>query len=87
LVRADIDMVVAVETYNYELQLTLVAQNRGLSIVPERILTRSRLRSRVQTVRIAGLEFPLTVWMVQRAVQTGFDPIILELGRTLVEKL
>jgi lysyl-tRNA synthetase, class II len=36
-------MVVGVEAYNYTVQQALVAQNRGLSPVPERIVTRSRL--------------------------------------------
>jgi DNA-binding transcriptional LysR family regulator len=85
--RADIDMPVAIETYNYELQLTLVARNRGLSIVPERILTRSHLRSRLRALHIVGLEFPLKVWMAQGLALTGCDPVILELSRTLAEKL
>jgi DNA-binding transcriptional LysR family regulator len=87
LARVGIDMVVAVETYNYQLQLTLVAQNRGLSLVPERILTRSRVQSRLRTLRVAGIDFPLTVWMVQRPGLTGFDPIISELTGALTEKL
>jgi len=80
-------MPVAIETYNYELQLTLVARNRGLSIVPERILTRSHLRSRLRALHIVGLEFPLKVWMAQGLALTGCDPVILELSRTLAEKL
>jgi hypothetical protein len=35
--RASIEMVVAVEPYTYELQLALVSQNQGFSLVPERI--------------------------------------------------
>jgi DNA-binding transcriptional LysR family regulator len=37
LMRASIEMVVAVEPYTYELQLALVSQNQGFSLVPERI--------------------------------------------------
>lgn len=87
LLRANVDLVVAVESYNYDLQLTLVAQGRGLSLVPERILTRSRFRGQLQTLRVAGLDFPLIVWTVLREPFTGFAPVIAELCRVLAERL
>jgi DNA-binding transcriptional LysR family regulator len=87
LLRANIDMVVAVEAYNYELQLALVAQNRGLSLVPERILTRSRLRSRLRALRVPDLNFPLTIWTVHRQPFLGLDPVVAELNRVLIERL
>lgn len=87
LVRADIDMVVAVEAYNYELQLALVSQNRGLSLVPGRILQRSRQRSRLRVLRVVGLEFPLIVWTVRREPLAGFESVISELSRALTERL
>lgn len=87
LLRANIDMVVAVEAYNYELQLALVAQNRGLSLVPERILTRSRLRSRLRALRVPGLNFPLTIWTIHRQPFLGLDPVVAELNRVLIERL
>jgi DNA-binding transcriptional LysR family regulator len=87
LLRANIDMIVAVEAYNYELQLALVAQNRGLSLVPERILTRSRMRTRLRILRVAGLSFPLTIWTVQREPSMELDPVISSLSRELRECL
>jgi DNA-binding transcriptional LysR family regulator len=87
LLHANVDMVVAVESYNYELQLALVAQGRGLSLVPERILTRSRLKSRLRTVPVSGLNFPLTIWAIFREPFTGFEPVISALCRVLVKKL
>jgi DNA-binding transcriptional LysR family regulator len=86
LLQANIDMVVAVESYNYELQLALVSQGRGLSLVPEHILTRSRLRPQLRRLRISGLDFPLAVWMVFREPFTGFEPVIAELSRVLEER-
>jgi DNA-binding transcriptional LysR family regulator len=86
LLRANIDMVVAVEAYNYELQLALVAQNRGLSLVPERIVKHSRLRTRLQLLRVPGLSFPLTIWMVYVQPTSGFDAVIGELGRILIRR-
>ena len=87
LLRANIDMAVAVEAYSYELQLALVAQNRGLSLVPERILKRSRLRARLRALRVPGLNFPLTIWMVYCQPISGFDAVIGELSRILRRRL
>jgi DNA-binding transcriptional LysR family regulator len=87
LLQADINMIVAVEAYNYELQLTLVAQNRGLGLVPERILSRSRQRSRLRVLRVGGLEFPLVVWVVYREPLAGFEPVVAELARALSQRL
>jgi DNA-binding transcriptional LysR family regulator len=86
LLQANVDMVVAVESYNYELQLALVVQGRGFSLVPEHILRRSRLRPQLRRLRISGLDFPLTVWMVFRELFTGFEPVIAELSRVLEER-
>ena len=86
LLQANVDMVVAVESYNYELQLALVAQGPGLSLVPEHILKRSRFRPQLRRLRISGLDFPLTVWMVFRELFTGFEPVIAELSRVLEER-
>jgi DNA-binding transcriptional LysR family regulator len=87
LLRSNIDMVLAVETYNYELQLALVAQNRGFSLVPERILARSRLRSRLHVVSVPGLNFPLTIWTVQRQACMGLDAVLTELNQVLMKRL
>jgi len=87
LLRANIDMVVAVETYNYELQLALVARNRGFSLVPERVLTRNRSKSSLRVLQLPGLNFPLIIWAVQRQPCTGLDAVIAELSRVLMERL
>jgi DNA-binding transcriptional LysR family regulator len=87
LLRSNIDMVLAVETYNYELQLALVAQNRGLGLVPERILARSRLRSRLRVVSVPGLNFPLAIWTVQRQACMGLAAVLTELNRVLMKRL
>ncbi|HEV2444150.1 MAG TPA: LysR family transcriptional regulator [Steroidobacteraceae bacterium] len=65
--RADVNLVVGVESHNYELQLLLTSQGRGLTLAPERIFRASRLRSRLQMLRVAGLHFPFTIWSVQRS--------------------
>jgi DNA-binding transcriptional LysR family regulator len=87
LLQADTDMTVTVEAYNYELQLELVARDRGLSLVPERILDRSRKRSRLKVLHVPGLDFPLVVWLVCRETLAAFDPVVGELVRGLSQKL
>src|SRR5215831_15746860 len=87
LVRANIDMTVTVETYNYDLQLSLIARNRGLGLVPERILLRSRSKSHLRSLHLPGLHFPLTIWAVQRQPCTGLDVVIAELSRVLMQRL
>jgi DNA-binding transcriptional LysR family regulator len=87
LLRANIDMIVAVETYSYDLQLSLIARNRGLGLVPERILLRSRLKSLLRPLHISGLHFPLTIWTAQRQPCTGLDRVIAELSRVLRQRL
>jgi len=69
-------MVVAVEAYNYELQFALIAQNRGISLVPKRLLRRSWQRSHLRAMHVAGLEFPLVVWVVYRESSVGLDCVI-----------
>jgi DNA-binding transcriptional LysR family regulator len=86
LLHANIDLVVAVETYNYDLQLALVAQNRGLSLVPERILAHSSLKAGLRIFPIRGLNFPLTIWVVHGWPPMEFDPVIEDLSSALLKR-
>src|SRR5258708_8609443 len=86
LQRANVDMHVALETYNYELQLNLVARNRGCSLMPSRILYRSALRARLRVLHIDGLQFPMTIWTVTREAETRLADVIEQLTRQLIEK-
>jgi len=85
LAGANIDLAVGVETYNYELQLALVARGRGLSLVPRGILSRSRMKRRLLIQRIAGIHFPLTVWMLRHERFAAGEQVIAELSRLLIE--
>jgi len=87
LLAANVRMRVAVETYTYELQLALVARERGLGLVPARILARSPLRSRLRVRRIPGLDFPLTIWAVRGRATPDLEPVFGALDRALIERL
>ena len=84
---ARVRMRVAVETYTYELQLALVARDRGLGLVPARILARSPLRGRLRVRRVPGLDFPLTIWSVRRAGESDLSPVMRALDRALGDRL
>lgn len=66
--RAQIAARVAVETYSYDTQLALVARDRGLGMVPERLLAASAHRDRIRSLALRELEIPLQVWAVQRGL-------------------
>ncbi len=87
LLRSNIDLVVAVEAYSYELMLALVAENRGLSLVPQRVLARSRVRSRLRILHVPGLEFAETIWTLHRERFAAGEPVIAELNRVLAKRL
>jgi DNA-binding transcriptional LysR family regulator len=85
--RSKVDMHVALETYNYDLQLNLVARNRGWSLVPLRILERSGLRRRLQIIQVNGLHFPMKIWSVAGEAEMKLYAVIEHLNRTLTERL
>jgi DNA-binding transcriptional LysR family regulator len=86
LARAEVNVVAAVESYHYELQLLLASQGRGLTLAPERILQASRLRPRLQIIRVAGLQFPFTIWSVHRA-SAELEPLLGRLNALLAAAL
>ena len=87
LARAGMPLRVGVETYNYELQMALVARARGLGLVPTRLLARSASRKQVCTLRIRGLEFPMTVWMITGTLALPLEQPLTTLNRALRARL
>ncbi len=81
------DLRVAVETYDYELQLSLVARGRGLGLVPGRLLARSRSRGRVRPLRVRGLDFGMTIWGVRGRPSEALEPVLGELTRVVGQRL
>lgn len=76
LARGGAPLRVAVETYGLELQLSLVARGVGLGLLPRRVLTRSRLRSRVMTVRLRGHAFGAAVWLAHGRLAPALAPVV-----------
>jgi DNA-binding transcriptional LysR family regulator len=87
LARSGLPLRVNVETYNYELQFSLIARGRGLGLVPRRLLARSRTRSRLRVLSVRGLDFPLTIWLARRDVPAPLELPLRALSRALAQRL
>jgi DNA-binding transcriptional LysR family regulator len=78
---------VTVETYNYELQLRLIARGRGLGLVPNRLLMRSPTRPKLRILHASELTFPLVIWMIVGEVSSGAASLIDIFREALVKQL
>lgn len=87
LARAQLPLRIGVETYNYELQLRLIARGRGLGLVPNRVLQRSATRRRLRTLHVKELAFPLTIWMVAGDLASDRGGPIGALSRAVAGRL
>jgi len=87
LSRLRLPMRVGVETYNYELQLELVARERGLGLVPSRLLERSPTRTRLRTLQVRGLKFPLAIWLTVGDLSPALAEPLAALGGELTARL
>ena len=87
LAKGGMPLRVAVETYNYDLQISLVARGRGLGLVPARLLARSSARKRICALRVRGLDFPMKIWMVTGTLASGLEQPVATLSNALKERL
>jgi DNA-binding transcriptional LysR family regulator len=78
---------VAVETYNYELQMLLVARQLGLGLVPKRLLDRSRSRRLLRSLPIRGLSFPMTIWFLTEETSAPVHAALNALAASLRARL
>jgi DNA-binding transcriptional LysR family regulator len=85
--RRDASLDVRVDAYSYELQLALVARRRALGLVPRRLLERSPWRRQVAALRIRGLRFPFTLWMVTGDDTPRLPSPLAALGEALAKQL
>jgi DNA-binding transcriptional LysR family regulator len=87
LARASVALRISVETYNYDLQLRLIARGRGLGLVPNRLLARSPTRVRLRTLRVPELDFPQIIWMVTGEFAAGLEGPLEVLQHALAARL
>jgi DNA-binding transcriptional LysR family regulator len=87
LAKGGMPLRVAVEAYNYDLQISLVARARGLGLVPTRLLARSPARKRVSELRVRGLEFPMKIWVITGSLASGLEQPVATLSAALKRRL
>jgi DNA-binding transcriptional LysR family regulator len=83
----DAPLQVAVEAHGVDLQLAIVARGVGVSLVPELLLQRSRVRSQVQAFRIHGYDCRIGVWLVSGRLSAMFTPVVAMLHAQLTRVL
>jgi len=87
LARVRLPLRVAVESYNYELQLRLIARGRGLGLVPHRLLMRSPTRRELKTLRVRELAFPQVIWMVAGDLPSDLGALVTVFQHALARRL
>jgi DNA-binding transcriptional LysR family regulator len=85
--RAGLALRVGVETYNYELQMSLVARGRGFGLVPSRLVSKSPTRAELRVLNVRGLEFPMTVWLVTAGVPPSLEIALATFADSLQRRL
>jgi len=85
--KAGLPLRVGVETYNYELQMSLVARGRGFGLVPSRLVSKSPARSELRVLNVRGLEFPMTVWLVTAGLPSSLEVALATFADSLQRRL
>lgn len=85
--RAGLSLRVGVETYNYELQMSLVARGRGLGLVPSRLVGRSAVRRQLCVSSVRGLDFPMTIWLLTAGLPSALEAALERFGDSLQRQL
>ena len=65
LAQAASPFLVAVEAFDQELQLSLVARGNGLGLVPSCLLRHSAYRDRLRAIEVPELDYRLAVWIAR----------------------
>jgi DNA-binding transcriptional LysR family regulator len=85
--KAGLPLRVGVETYNYELQMSLVARGRGLGLVPGRLVSKSAARPKLAVLEVRGLEFPMTVWLLTAGLPAALEAALAAFADSLQRRL
>jgi DNA-binding transcriptional LysR family regulator len=85
--KAGLPLRVGVETYNYELQMSLVARGRGLGLVPGRLVSKSAARPKLAVLEVRGLEFPMTVWLLTAGLPSVLEAALAAFADSLQRRL
>jgi DNA-binding transcriptional LysR family regulator len=75
LTQANAPFTVAVEAFDQELLLSLVARGNGLGVVPAVLLRHSAYRDRLRTVEVTDLNYRLAVWILRGRFIGSLAPV------------
>ncbi|MGF1628458.1 MAG: LysR family transcriptional regulator [Kiloniellaceae bacterium] len=76
LAQAGAPFTVAVEAFDQELQLSLVARGNGLGLVPSCLLRHSAYHNRLRCIEVADLDYRLAVWIVRSRFIGSLAPVV-----------
>jgi len=87
IARAGLPFVVAVETFNSELRMSLIARGLGVGITTESSLQRSKYRDKVEVLDLRDFKAEIRVWLVHRAETGRLAAPLAVLGTAMKEML
>ena len=77
----------AVEAFDQELLLSLVARGNGLGLVPDCLLRHSAFRDQLRPIEVPDLDFRLAVWIVRSRFIGSLAPVVDQLEQALQHML
>jgi len=83
LVQAGAPFVLAVEAFDQELQLSLVARGSGLGLVPACLLRHSAYKDQLRCIEVPDLDYRLAVWIVRSRFIGSLAPVVDQLEDAL----
>ncbi|SDO04284.1 LysR family transcriptional regulator [Pseudomonas jinjuensis] len=82
-----LNLQVNLETFGSELQLGLVAEGRGLGLVPAPVLERSRHREALQVLALQDFQPQIELWLVHPKALGSLLPVVRLFGAAVAEGL
>lgn len=85
--RLQLPLQIAAEVFGEDLQMSLLTQSDGLSLIPQRQFEHSPHRHALQALDVADFVLPATVTLLRSRLPGRFDPVLERLTRELAAKL
>lgn len=89
LAQAKVPFNVAVEAFDQELQLSLVARGNGIGLMPAVLLEHSAFRDQLHSIQVDELDYRMAVWIVRGrfigSLSTVVDALESALRQTLAQ--
>jgi DNA-binding transcriptional LysR family regulator len=86
LAQAGAPLAVAVEAFDQELQLSLVARGNGLGLVPSCLLRHSTYQSQLRCIEVPEIDYRLAVWIV-RSRFIGSQAVVVDALESAIQRV